>query len=96
VSPVAGETCQVEVATLEELRQRQSALEPRGVYLRDFAGALFRSPELRRLDLGRLLPGQPALDETPLELRRLLGWPVKGPLAPGAFQSAPQARTAAR
>jgi hypothetical protein len=96
VSPVTGETCQAEVATLEELRQRQAGLEPRGVYLRDFAGALFRSPELRRLDLARLLPGQPSLDDTPLEVRRLLGWPVKGPLAPGALQPAPQAKTAAR
>jgi hypothetical protein len=96
VSPVAGETCQVEVATLEELRQRQAGLEPRGVYLRDFAGALFRSPELRRLELARQLPGQPSLDDTPLEVRRLLGWPVKGPLAPGAHQPPPQPKAAAR
>jgi hypothetical protein len=88
-SPVAGATCQVDLGSIEELRQLQPGLEARGLYLRDFAGALFRSPELRRLELGRLLPGAPAVDELPLDVRRLLGWPAKGPLAPGAYQAPP-------
>jgi hypothetical protein len=96
VSPVTGQSCQVEVATLEELRQRQAGIEVGSAYLRDFAGALFRSPELRRLELVRALPGAAALDVLPADVRRLLGWPVKGPLAPGAFQTAPQAKAAAR
>jgi hypothetical protein len=86
-SPVAGEQCQVELGSLEELRQLHPGIETRSVYLRDFAGALFRSRELRRLELVRPLPGVPAIDALPLEVRELLGWPAKGPLAAGAFQA---------
>jgi hypothetical protein len=85
-SPLPGESCQVEVASLDELRKLQAGLEPRGTSFLDYTGALFRSPELRRLELARPLPGVPAAgDLVPVEVRRLLGWPEKGPLAPGAF-----------
>ena len=84
-SPVAGESCQVEVGSLEELRRLQPGVEARGLYLSEYRGALFRSPELRRLDLARPLPGLPAPPGLPAELRRLLGWPEREPLAPGAY-----------
>ncbi len=84
-SPVAGETCQVEVGSLEELRRLQPGLEARGLSFTEYAGALFRSPELRRYELARLLPGLSAVDDLPPDVRRLLGWPAKDPLAPGAF-----------
>ena len=87
-SPLPGESCQVEFGSLEELRQLQPGIEARGTSFLDYAGALFRSPELRRLELARALPGLKAADDlVPAEVRRLLGWPEKGTLAPGAFQA---------
>jgi hypothetical protein len=83
--PVAGETCQAEVASLEELRKLDATLETRGRVVTEPASAVFRSPELRRLELARPLPGAPGVDLLPPEVRRLLGWPANGPLTPGAF-----------
>jgi hypothetical protein len=84
-SPVAGESCQVELGSLEELRKLQPELEAGGRYLGGYEGALFRSPELRNLEFARPLPGLPAADTLPAEVRRLLGWPEKEPQTPGAF-----------
>jgi len=84
-SPVAGESCQVEVASLEELRKLQPGLETRGLYLRDYVGALFRSPELRRFDLARPIPGFAPVDDLPAAVRVLLGWPEREPRTPGAY-----------
>jgi hypothetical protein len=84
-SPVAGENCQVEVGSLEELRRLQPGIEARGRSFTEYAGALFRSRELRRYELARLLPGLSAVDDLPPDVRRLLGWAPKDPLTPGAF-----------
>jgi hypothetical protein len=84
-SPVAGESCQVELGSLEELQKLQPAFEVRGRAFSDYVGALFRSPELRRYDLVRLPPGLAPADDVPADVRRLLGWPEKGALTPGAF-----------
>ena len=84
-SPVAGEGCQVELGSLEDLRKLQPAFEARGRYLSDYVGALFKSPELRRYELARLPPGLAPADDLPPDLRRLLGWPERETLEPGAF-----------
>ena len=73
-SPAEGESCQVELASLEELRKLQPGFERRGRSFDDYAGALFRSPELRRYELARLLPGLAPVDDLPADVRRLLGW----------------------
>lgn len=86
-SPVAGESCAVEPASLDELRKLAVGVEANGRELSDFRGALFRSPELRRFELARPLPGLPVASDLPVEVRRLLGWPEKGPVIPGAFQA---------
>jgi hypothetical protein len=88
-SPAPGESCQAELASLEELRRLQPGLEARGRYVSDDAGALFRSPELRRYELARLPPGlAPAVDDLPADVRRLLGWPEE-PRTPGAYPFRP-------
>lgn len=84
-SPVAGESCVVETGSLDELRKLAAGVEANGREWSGFAGALFRSPELRRFELARPLPGLPAVSGPPAELRRLLGWPEKDALTPGAF-----------
>jgi hypothetical protein len=81
----AGDACQAEVASLEDLRKLEATLEARGRVVAEAPSAVFRSPELRRLDLARPLPDGAGLDLLPTQVRRLLGWPAKGPLSPGAF-----------
>jgi hypothetical protein len=85
-SPVAGETCQLELGSLEELRQLQPGLEARGRVLADYAGALFRSPELRNFELARPLAGlAQAAADLPADILRALGWAPNRPRTPGAY-----------
>jgi parallel beta-helix repeat protein len=82
-SPAAGESCTVELASLDELRKLYPAFESRSRYLTDWFGALFRSPELRNFELVRAVsePGEPL----PAEIRELLGWSEAASRWPGAF-----------
>jgi hypothetical protein len=90
-SPVAGESCQVEAASVEELRSLQPGVEGRGRVFADYAGALFKSPELKNYRLARLLPGlASAASDLPAEVLRALGWPAGRPRVPGAYPDAPE------
>jgi hypothetical protein len=84
-SPVAGDTCQVELGSLDELRKLQPGLEARGRAFPGHAGELFRSPELSNYELARPLPGLPPTDDLPAEVAKLLGWPAAQTRTPGAF-----------
>jgi hypothetical protein len=84
-SPVAGESCQVELGSLEELRKLQPGFEAHGRVFDNYAGALFRSLDLRRLELVRLPPGLPQVDDLPADVRRLLGWREGDARTPGAY-----------
>jgi hypothetical protein len=87
--PVAGESCQVELASLEELRKLQPGLEVRGRAFTGWAGALFRSPELSNYELAKLPEGLQPTDDVPPEVARLLGWAAGEQRAPGAFPVRP-------
>ena len=84
-SPVAGESCQVELGSLDDLRKLQPGLEARGRVFPGWAGALFRSPELSNYELARPLPGLPPSGDLPPEVAKLLGWPAAQARTPGAF-----------
>jgi hypothetical protein len=84
-SPVAGEDCQVELRSLDELRKLQPTFASRSLYLSDYQGALFRCPELSNYELARPLPGVQPTDDLPAEVAKLLGWPAAQPRTPGAF-----------
>ena len=86
-SPLAGDACQVELASLDDLRKVQPALEARGRVYADYAGALFRSTDLQNYELVQPLPGFQPVDDLPAEVARLLGWPAAQPRTPGAFPS---------
>jgi hypothetical protein len=88
-SPVAGESCQVDLASLEELRKLQPGLEARGRAFAGWAGALFRSPELANYELAGPLPGFQPADDLPAEVRKLLGWREGQPRTAGAYPSGP-------
>ncbi len=49
-------SCQVELDSLEGLRRLQPGFETHSLYLGDYVGALFKSPELRNYELARSLP----------------------------------------
>jgi hypothetical protein len=72
-APVPGTPCQASYATLDEFRRAQPGLETRGRSLPTPAGAVFRSPELRRFELARLPEGVQPLP-VDASLRKLLGW----------------------
>jgi hypothetical protein len=82
--PLAGESCQRELASIDELR-KESGFEAHGSAFTDYAGALFKSLELRRYELARLLPGLAPAGDLPAEVRRLLGWREGEPRTPGAY-----------
>lgn len=88
-SPLAGDSCQAEASSLDELR-KLSGFEAHGTALVGYAGAVFKSPELSRYELARPLPGFAPATATPVEVRGLLGWRDGDPGAPGAY---PLART---
>ncbi len=88
-SPVEGESCQVELGLLDELRKLQPGLEARGRAFAGWAGALFRSPELSNYELAKVPEGLPPADDVPAEVARLLGWPAGEPRTPGAFPLRP-------
>ncbi len=80
-SPAAGDDCTERLDSLDGLRRL--GFEAGGREVRDWFGALFKSPELRRLEPARALvpPGAP----TPIEVRKLLGWPEQDSRHPGAY-----------
>jgi hypothetical protein len=84
-SPVAGERCQLDLASLEELRRLQPGFEAHSLSLGDYVGAFFRSPELRRYEPARSLPVSLA-GLVPAEIRKLVGWKEQDPGVPGAYQ----------
>jgi hypothetical protein len=94
-SPVAGDACQAAFTSLEPLQKLPQGFEGRGRAFIGYAGAVFRSPELRNYALAQLPPGvQPTA--VPAEALRVLGWKdtthapgaypfrVETPAAPGA------------
>jgi len=84
-SPVDGEPCQVEVSSLEALRELDAGLEPHGRCLNLDLGSVIKSPELGHYELFQPLPGARAVDFLPDEIRRLLGWKKASSRAPGAY-----------
>ena len=96
-SPVAGDNCQVELGSLDELRKLQPGLEARGRAFTGYAGALFRSPELPNYELARLLPmACSPHDDLPADVARLLGWPAGELRTPGAHPVRPASPAAGR
>ena len=81
-SPASGENCQVEVGSLEELRRLQApGIEARGLSLPSTRAPL-PQPGAAPLRARPAPAGLSAVDDLPPDVRRLLGWPAKDPLAP--------------
>jgi hypothetical protein len=87
-SPAAGESCQVEVSSLEALQKLAAGLEGHGRYLNGYQGPVFKSQELARYELIRGPWAAPA-ESLPADIRRLLGWQESDARSPGAFPIRP-------
>jgi hypothetical protein len=83
-SPAAGESCQAEVGSLENLRKLVPGLEAHGQYVNGYYGSVLKSQELGRYELIRGPWTAPA-ESLPVEIRRLLGWQESDARTPGAF-----------
>lgn len=71
-SPAANETCGQNLGSLEALRAIDPAFEPHGVALTDFPGQVFRSIELRNLQLLPAIAEKAPRVDLPPEVARLL------------------------
>jgi hypothetical protein len=82
-SPVAGESCQVEVKSLEEAQKLPLGVELRSRAFLNYGGGVFRSPDLRNYVLAQPLPGVEPVTVAS-EALKVLGW--KEPThVPGAY-----------
>ncbi len=83
-SPAAEDGCRVELASLEALRQLHPDFAAHSLYLPDFTGAFFKSPELGNYELlGALQVSLP--DLVPADVLKLLGWTKADARTPGAY-----------
>lgn len=82
-APLAATPCQASFATLDAFRAAVPGVERQGRALPAPAGAVFRSPELRRFELARVPEGVQPLP-VPEPVRKLLGWQAPTHL-PGAY-----------
>ncbi|WP_202842245.1 right-handed parallel beta-helix repeat-containing protein [Luteimonas saliphila] len=84
-SPARGRDCEARFATVQDFR-KATGLGTRDVLLDGYAGALFRSVELRRFELAGRPPGVEEVAVTP-EALEALGWRA-GKTLPGAVPAA--------
>lgn len=87
-APVPGAACQASFASLDDFRRSVPGVEPDGWALPLPAGAVFRSPELRRYELAHV-PAGVKPRPVPVDVRQLLGWTDAQHL-PGALPAAPR------
>jgi hypothetical protein len=88
-SPAAGESCQLELGSLEDLSRLDPSFEAHGRHWSDYFGSLFKSPELSNYELVQALPGWAPPSPLPAEVLRLLGWQARDSRSPGAFPVRP-------
>lgn len=89
-SPAAGQACTVQLASPTELAALHVGFESRSRFVNGYAGALFRSPELRHYELASPLTATVTEDPVPDEVRKAAGWQPDSRRLPGAYPARPQ------
>jgi parallel beta-helix repeat protein len=84
-SPVSGETCQVDLQSLDALRAIDPRFEEHGRFVGNPSGAIFKSVELANYEPIIDVVGPMAGDTLPAPVRSLLGWPEAAARVPGAY-----------
>jgi hypothetical protein len=89
-SPADGENCTTEFKSLSELRQLHPEFEAhQSLYLNNYYGSVFQSPELGRFELVKAFPGPGLADSLPDDIRQLLDWSKSDARTPGAYPFRP-------
>jgi len=84
-APSAGENCTSKLASLDDFRKLEPALEKNGVEIDRSPRSVLRGPDLGHFELERALPNGPAINFLPPEVRSLLGWSEAEARTPGAY-----------
>jgi parallel beta-helix repeat protein len=82
--PVEGENCVAEFNSLEELRKLHPEYEAHSMYLRDYYGSVFDSPEMKNYAPNTVFKRAAGVP-LPAEIQKLLGWPKQATYQPGAY-----------
>jgi hypothetical protein len=89
MSPAATDSCITTLASLDDFRKLEPAFETNGRQLDRTPRSVFKSPDLGRYELLQALPGTPAGETIPAEVRKLLGWSEVEARSPGAYPLRP-------
>jgi hypothetical protein len=89
MSPAATDSCITTLASLDDFRKLEPAFETNGRQLDRTPRSVFKSPDLGRYELLQTLPGTPAGETIPAEVRKLLGWSEVEARSPGAYPLRP-------
>jgi len=84
-SPVPGDNCVTELATLADLQKLRPEFEARSQVLSSDLGSVFKSPELGHYELIRGFTGLASAGPLPAEIQQLLGWAKAETPFAGAF-----------
>ncbi len=87
-SPVAGDTCQSELDSLDALRALDGAFETKGRLLPDLFGAVFKAPELSNFEPASDVVRASVIDVLPAAIAKILGWSAPAMRVPGAYPAA--------
>jgi parallel beta-helix repeat protein len=84
-SPAATDSCAVTASSLAEFQKQAPEFEKGARQLDLTPASIFKSPDLKRLDLFRELPGGPSGVTAPADVRKLVGWSEQQARTPGAY-----------
>jgi parallel beta-helix repeat protein len=84
-SPVAGNACTVALGSPGALNKLHAGFEARSRSLDGYAGAVFKSQELKNYELVPSFPDTASADPVPAEIRSILGWQPDPRRLPGAY-----------
>ncbi len=84
-APMEGEKCTARLATLDDFRKLEPAFEKNGVEIDRSPRSVLKGPDVGHFELQRALPGAPAINLLPAEVRSLLGWNEAEATTPGAY-----------
>jgi len=84
-SPTDAEGCISQLATLDDFRKLRSEFEKNGVEIDRSPRSVLKGPDAGHFELQHTLPGAPAVNLLPAEVRSLLGWSEAEAKTAGAY-----------
>jgi hypothetical protein len=84
-SPYSNETCVARAASLDEFRKIAPNFEASARQLNHTPASIFKSPDLKRLELQQPMPAAQGAPALPAEVRKILGWSEQEARTIGAY-----------